>query len=242
MFCTNCGTKIEEQAKFCTNCGNTIEIGANHKKRGKAEIFLTCCILISVVFIIAMICVAFGGNSIYDCGLEIIDIIDKSINAEKYIQYRSESPEIWNYISELRKDDFSSPACVYAITISDQQNPSSFETLDRDVAAQLEKIQYNTIEENILYKSDFTPLIAAYTCNAEKAFKSNNLVESVMYLYTFNDAHPILVSFFKEDNRIALARGILIPDTKLNSMTKRDIAAYIFDASGYTVDVSVVSD
>lgn len=32
MFCTNCGTRIEEEAKFCTNCGTKNEINYQSAK------------------------------------------------------------------------------------------------------------------------------------------------------------------------------------------------------------------
>ena len=181
-------------------------------------------VLLSAIMLLSLC--ACGGKtspktaekSLYKHGLDVIAVMAEMTQLESYVETYTGSGEIKEIIQTIGEEDYTEPKAVYAITASPEQI-AAYAGLDllSDASNELQKTMENKFIMALISQvngmAGAMNLAAASVCSSGKTFVSNEISESVIYLYTFDDARPISVAFTcGEDNTVSASGMFLMYD------------------------------
>lgn len=186
------------------------------------------------------------AKSLYEHGLEIISEMDEKAESKEFIDLYSIKGEDTDMIMSAGKANYATPTEVYKITVSDElifkfggksDNADSLsDTMKKFLKAKANVSlisQINTMEKT-------TAFAAAAICATEKIFVSDELKENAIYLYTYENATPVAISFTKWDDNAVQAIGYFIFNEKFPTDTEQSIENFfteIYPNNYITVDV-----
>lgn len=181
------------------------------------------------------------GKSLYDQGLEVVQLMAEMARSEDYVALYSGSSDVQAILERAGQGDFTAPQAVYRLTVP----TSAFlalagEETDLDLSGDLTPAVQKTVEDRLQpalaaqfnAQAGTTALAAASICAAEKLFVSSELKENTLYLYTFEDAVPAAVSFTAGEDGAVSASGVLI----LNDAFSKDRLTQYAAGLGVTVE------
>ncbi len=171
----------------------------------------------------------------YEQGLELIDLITEIAASEAYLKAVVNSAEIMNQAAAFAAGDRTTPLAVYAITWNS-------ETITNTLIKEIGQSEWGRMSEALrmrmisMAKSSFISQVnsqsgqyavaAATLCTASSSFVNDALKEDVVYLYTYQNAAPVAVTFIVgEDNRIG-ASAIFIANDKLDCTSAETVQAF----------------
>lgn len=152
-----------------------------------------------------------SDKSIYEQGLTLIPFMEEMAESESYLTLHSGGLDLQEVVSRVSNGDYTEPKAVYQIKFSD--NVIEDENINR---------LSNTLKEFVTSKLQLTVttqinaaggqnmMVAGTICTAEKFFVNNNLTEDITYLYTYEDAVPVMVTFIVGEDGAVLASGRFI--------------------------------
>lgn len=181
------------------------------------------------------------GKSLYDHGLEVVNLMAEMARSETYLSLLSPSPEAAALLTDAGQGSFSTPKAVYRITV-----PISASTafIAADAGVDLDGLSptlRTTVENRLLpalltqinAQAGSTVLMASSICTAQTFFVSDELTENVIYLYTFDGAVPAGVTFIAGEDGAVSASGMLLLNSRFDF--SQDFLEYV-DALGITVE------
>ncbi len=208
--------------------------------------------ILSLFFVIIFTCVSFvgcnntdGSKTLYRHGLDVISLMHEMSRSEEYLEcLAAPDDDVKNIISQISSGDYTKPQKVYKITFSDGILSQVFESeninadgLSLTLKEYLELKMRSAYASNLNARSGSNYLVATSLCAAEKTFLCNELDETVVYLYTFKNAKPAMVSFVPGEDGAVLATGYFILIDYLSTNTQEDVEKLFF---GVDVDVEVL--
>ena len=178
------------------------------KRRYNMKISVKRVFAISLVFCMILVS-GCGANkvSLYDKGLESISMIKEMASNEEYIMALTGSPEIKVVAEKLASKDLSEPKAVYEITFDENvilsmlgiENTDSF---SNDLKEDLIKRSYMAVSSQLNAMGGVAVLATSNMLTTSKSFNMKGFNGNRIYLYTFKDAYPIMVSFTSEGDDI----------------------------------------
>ena len=181
-------------------------------------------VLLSAIMLLSLC--ACGGEtgtkteekSLYEHGLDVIAVMSEMTQLESYVETYTGSGEIKEIVQMIGKEDHTTPKAVYAITASAEQI-AAYAGVDAlsDASDELQKTMENKFIVALISQvngmAGAMNLAAASVCTSGKTFVSDEISESVIYLYTFDDARPISVTFTcGEDNTVSASGMFMMND------------------------------
>lgn len=171
-----------------------------------------------------------SSTSLVDAGKTVINLMSEMINSEEYQQMLT--PSVSSYddvISKLRNIDYDTPSAIYEINI---QTDYIFDTLGLDEQA-LSTTLWEYINDSAhvslatQINAQVGPEAVAISSifSAQLCFVNNEVVENTLYLYTYDHAYPIAVSFVIGEDGAVRAIGYFIINDSLNSAQIENIRA-----------------
>lgn len=149
-------------------------------------------------------------KSLYEQGMELISLMAEMTRSESYRALYTASPEIQEILSSAGQGDYSSPAAVYQITLSEEQ------LLELTGAGDVENLplkNYVISRANTILFSQVNAeggaqvLAASSICAAGKTFVSKAFSGNTVYLYVFENGTPVAVSFLGGEDHTVSASG-----------------------------------
>ena len=203
-------------------------------KRGKS--------IIALMLAAAMTLCACGADtgagqsekSLYDHGLELAVLLDEMVGNETYMQLHTASDEITAITEPLAGQDHGTPAAVYQISATEEGNQMRLQLAEMaDLDALPEKLRniveqkmYGALATQINALAGAATLAATSVCTAGKTFVNSEITGPVSYLYTYEDAVPVLVSFSTgEDSTVSASAAFLLYE-ELPSGGLEELAAF----------------
>ena len=204
-------------------------------------------VAIALVFAIGLSACGTGGGdsdttSLYSEGLEIVQLMSEMVQSEAYINIITGDRAIKSIIQDLADGDYSTPKAVYAISIPDEALAAMAEldTLD-NASDSLRNFVLKRVLGGLMTQlnamSGVENLAATSLCTASKTFVNENADDNVIYLYTFDDAVPIAVTFTVGDNKSVSANGIFLNSDKFNCNSADEVKASFND---FAVEVTEI--
>lgn len=182
------------------------------------------------------------AKSLYEQGLEIVQLLSEMTQTEGYADVYTGNSEVKAVIQSISTGDYSSPKAVYAISAADDDLAAMVE-LNRlgNVSDELKNFLLRRARSALMTQinsmSGVENLAASSVCTAGKSFVNENAAEDVIYLYTYENARPIAVTFTIGENHSVSASGMFVMYDGFTCGSAAEIESFFSDIS---VDVSEV--
>lgn len=159
-----------------------------------------------------------GGEtkSLYSQGLELVGMMSELTKSEDYVNVYTPNEDIKNIIAEIGNNDYSvAPKAVYSISISEDDLAALSElnginNLSDELKDVLSRKTLGAVITQINGMSGVDNLAAASLCTVGKTFVNENVTEDTIYLYTYENALPVAVTFAVGDNFSVSANGVFV--------------------------------
>lgn len=173
-------------------------------------------------------------KSLYAQGLEIVQLMSEMTRTEEYVDIHTGDSEIKTIISDISTGDYSSPKAVYAISISDE-NLAAMAELDslENASEELKTFLMNRVLGSLMTQingmSGVEKLAASSVCTVGKTFVNENATDNVIYLYTYENALPVAVTFTVGEDQAVSASGVFVLYDEFTCGSADEIKAFFID-------------
>ncbi len=189
-----------------------------------------------------------SDKSLYEHGLDLISLLKEMAGSEAYIGiYIGGDEEISTIVANAAKGDYTKPKAVYQIMISEDKLLKLLDITDTDMEGLSDTLKeyikqrlQNSIT-SLINSSGGTNMIAASSiCTAGKTFVSaaDEHIGNVIYLYTYENAIPVIVTFVEGENGAVSASGSLIFNEDFMTDTEQKVEQFFADFADFA-DIGV---
>lgn len=211
---------------------------------------LSKCLALIVILVMSFSLSACGqktdaaSTSLYAQGLEIVQILSEMTRNEDYVDLYTGDPEIHSIGQTLGAGEYVSPKAVYAISIprdalADMAALSDPETVSEPLQNFLMQRTFASLMTQINGMSGVKNLAAASIFTASKSFVSADAPGDVIYIYTYENAAPIAVTFTVGEEQTVSAVGVFLMYDGFHCESAEKIESF-FSENAIPVDVSEV--
>lgn len=185
-----------------------------------------------------------SSQSLYEQGLEVVSLMDEMVRSDEYVSTFTDSDDIVEKIQSIRDGEFSTPKAVYAISVSQDRLMYREEIGDLEgMSEELKGVLYDRIFESLITQMNgmggVVSLAASSVCTVEKAFVNRDVTDNVIYLYTYENAAPVAVTFVVGEDGAVSASGWFILYEEFACDSAEEIEASF---GAFTVEVSEVTE
>ncbi len=178
-------------------------------------------------------------KSLYTRGLEIVSMLDELAGSEDYLGVYTASPEILEILNGVAEGDYTSPKAVYEIAIPAEMilalsEADAFPELSDELRTNLLNRTQGTVPATVNARSGVNTLAATSVCTVGKTFVNSSVTGSTMYLYTFENATPVMVTFTPGDDHTVSASGTFLITDAIDT-TSAETVGIFFEEYGPTV-------
>lgn len=189
-------------------------------KKSIRNIIIVLLIVIALIMVLSLS--AFNSiksnvetKSLYAQGLEVVQIMSEMTQTEEYVDIHTGNSEVKTVIQNISTGDYSSPKAVYAISITDDNLAAMAELNSLDSASEelktfLMQRVLGSLMTQINGMSGVENLAASSVCTVCKTFVNENATEDVIYLYTYENALPVAVTFTIGEDQAVSASGVFV--------------------------------
>lgn len=189
-------------------------------KKSTRNIIIGLLIVIALIMVLSLsACSSNKSNSetksLYAQGLEVVQIMSEMTQTEEYVDIHTGNSEIKTVIQNISTGDYSSPKAVYAISITDDNLAAMAELNSLDSASEelktfLMQRVLGSLMTQINGMSGVENLAASSVCTVGKTFVNENATEDIIYLYTYENALPVAVTFTIGEDQAVSASGVFV--------------------------------
>ena len=181
-------------------------------------------------------------QSLYAQGLEVVQLMSEMTRAGEYIDTYTGDSTIKNIIQNIGVGEYSVPKSVYAISIPDENlvamaELSELDNSSKDLKTFLMQKVLGSLMLQINGMAGVENLAASSVCTVGKTFVDENATDDVIYLYTYENALPVAVTFTIGENHAVSATGVFIMYDGFTCGSADEIKSFFSDIS---VNVSEV--
>ena len=207
------------------------------------------CAVIILALAMALSFSACGSNkdhaetkSLYAQGLEVVQLMAEMTNTEAYIDIHTGDSAIKDIIQSISNGDYSAPKAVYAISITDENLTAMAELGNLDNASEeLKSVLMQRVLGSLIPQingmSGVENLAASSVCTVGKTFVDENATENAIYLYTYENATPVAVTFTVGEDQAVSASGVFVMYDGFTCGSAYEIKSFFSDI---TVEVKEV--
>ena len=154
-------------------------------------------------------------KSLYAQGLEVVKLMDEMIQTEEYVDLHTGSSEIKTIIQNIGSGNYTTPKAVYSISIT-EENLIALSEVDslNNASEELKDFLLQRVLETLMTQingmSGVENLAASSVCTVGKTFVNENVNSDVIYLYTYEGAKPVAVTFTVGEDKAVTATGVFV--------------------------------
>lgn len=186
-------------------------------------------------------------KSLYEQGLEIVQLMTEMT---QYADVYTWSSEVLSVTQNIGNGDYTAPKAVYEISVSDENVAAMAElmTLGLGLDRASEGLKscfmqsvFSSFIARINAKGGADNLAAASICTIGKMFVNENVNENVMYLYTYENAVPAVVTFLVGEDHAISASGEFVMYNEFTCGSADEVKSFFQDTfPGILVEVTEV--
>jgi len=174
-------------------------------------------------------------------GMQIVSMLEEIAESEEYLSIYSADPELLNIIATFAEGDHSDPKTIYRLTLSEENVKSLCGTdVLTSLSPKLQDFLEGRVQASIINianaRGGSTALAATSICTVGRTFVSDEISSDTIYLYTFEDAVPVAVSFTVGESSTVTATGTFLIAEELNTDSPESIREF-FSELDLTVEV-----
>ena len=170
--------------------------------------------------------------------LDIMKLMVEMSQEEDYIRAFYNEPAVIMTLESIGECDYTAVKNVYAVTVDADEvfaelQLGSIGNISDTLRSVAENKVLTAMVANVNARADLMLMACANICTVDKTFITDEITESVCYLYTFEEAPSISITFLCGEDHIVTARGIfmLVDDISCDSI--ENVEAY-FGGVGVT--------
>lgn len=196
------------------------------------------CVALVLVMILSMSACgnkeAAAEAALYQQGLDVISMVVEATRSEVILEEMVGTvvnPEI---MREIGLGDFSTPKAVYSISITEEAllkgvEVESLDGVSEELKDALLRRVYGTFVAQVNGFGGVEKMSVATTCSFSKNFVEKNATENTIYIYTYENAVPIMVLFVVGEEGAVCATGSPILYEGFTTNSAEEIAAFFED-------------
>ena len=173
---------------------------------------------------------------LYSNGLEMVQTLDAMAESSEYVQLFSTNEEIAGEIANMGQPDYSSPQAVYRV---DNIQFSTGEAIPEELAGELDAKMLMAIPSQINSQLGVSTLAATSVITATSAFQCEELTESCMLVFAYNNNYTPVVTFVPGDEGAVLANGSLVATGALLDVSSPEAVREMLMTNGGIADCTV---
>ena len=156
-----------------------------------------------------------SDKSLYEQGLGVISLMAEAAQAEEYVGAYTGNPEIMEIIQNVGAGDYTTPKAVYSLSVSDEVllsmlGQENLNGISAELKDNLLSRSFGSLITQINGYAGVNNLAASSVLTLGKSFVDSTLAEDVIYIYIFENALPVAVSFTVGENGSVSAGGNFI--------------------------------
>jgi hypothetical protein len=176
-------------------------------------------------------------------GMQIVSMLEEIAESEEYLSIYSSDKELLNIIASFAEGDHSDPKTIYRLTLSEESVKSLCGTdVLTSLSPKLQDFLEGRVQASVINianaRGGSTALAATSICTAGRTFASDEITADTIYLYTFENAVPVAVSFTVGEGNTVSASGTFLIAEELNTGSPESIKEFF---SEIDLSVEVVS-
>lgn len=212
-----------------------------------------------MIFLFAMLFLSSCGNaspeepvvppvkekSLYQQGLELIATMDEFAGNEDYLQIYFRDEAVLEVIRSVAEQPHTDVETVYQITLPEEtllalMQTDTMPTLSEDMRARME-YQFHQRLLTLTYNGlDATKSAVGTACTANRTFVNDTLDGTTVYLYVYENAVPVGITFQSGEDNTVYASGMFIMNDAIQEYLDSPQAVREYFVGEYPLDVSVV--
>lgn len=183
------------------------------------------------------------SSALYQEGLSTVSVMEEMAENEDWVTLFSSNQNLASILSAVGDGDYSRPKAVYQIRLSDETvshltRNADLEAFSDTLQAYLRATVQSSIAAQINAKGGADALAAASACTASRTFFCDDLHENLLYLYTYENAAPAMISFLVGEDGAVSAMGLFILYDGFPTGSAAEIQQFL---SSLNVEVTEVS-
>lgn len=156
-----------------------------------------------------------SGKTLYEQGFDVASLMVEATRTEKYVEIYSSSSELGKIIKEIGEGDYETLEAVYAITIDDEKfreilEVDNYNEISERLQAALRNRMFGSLITQINGMGGTEELAVSSICTHGKTFVDDSITDNTIYLYVYEDALPIAVTFTVGEGGAVSASGTFI--------------------------------
>ncbi len=176
-------------------------------------------------------------------GMQIVSMLEEIAESDDYLSIYSSDSDMMSIVHSFAEGDHSDPKAIYRLTLSEESVKSLCGTdILTSLSPELQAFLESRVQASIINianaRGGSTALAATSICTAGKTFVSDEITADTIYLYTFENAVPVAVSFTVGEANTVSASGTFLIAEELNTDSPETIREFF---SEIDLSVEVVS-
>ncbi len=185
-------------------------------------------------------------NSLYQKGLDVVALMDEMVKNEDYVKLYTANTAISEIVNSLSEMDYQSPKNVYKLNIAAESILSAMmdmsggmlsEGMSDELSRAVEQKVIGTVTTQIIAMSGAENLAASTVCTANQLFINHTMTEDVIYIYMYENAVPVAVTFIRGDEGIVSATGHFLLNEEMKSDSEESITQFFEELGAKLVPV-----
>lgn len=208
-------------------------------------------VLLTLIMLVSMSACGNGskgsGKTLYEQGLDVASLMVEATRTEKYVEIYSSSSELGKMIKEIGEGDYETLEAVYAITIDDEKfrgilEVDNYNEISERLQAALRNRMFGSLITQINGMGGTEELAVSSICTHGKTFVDDSITDNTIYLYVYEDALPIAVTFTVGEDGAVSASGtfIMYDGFSCGSVEEVEESFRAFDVEVSEIDYSSV--
>lgn len=179
--------------------------------------------------------------SLYDRGLEVVQVLAEMAQSEEWVDGLTGDSEISSIVQEAA-GDYAAPKAVYSLSVTDEELErlaaiNELEGASEEIKAFLMQRMLVSLITRTNSLDGPKNLAAASICTYARTFVDEGAEGDVIYLYAYEDAAPVAVTFTLGEDHTVTASGAFVLCDDFSCGSAGEIADF-FDY--VTVDVAQI--
>lgn len=184
------------------------------------------------------------SSALYQEGLSTVSVMEEMAENEDWVTLFSSNQNLASILSAVGDGDYSRPKAVYQIRLSDETvshltRNADLEAFSDTLQAYLRATVQSSIAAQINAKGGADALAAASACTASRIFFCDDLHENLLYLYTYENAAPAMISFLVGEDGAVSATGLFILYDGFPTGSAAEIQQFLSSLNVEVTEVSV---
>ena len=210
-------------------------------------IFIGLASLVALVLVLSFsACGNTEGNaetrSLYAQGLEVVQLMSEMTQAEEYTELHTGNGEIKEIVKQLGTAEYSVPKAVYAISVTEETLAgmagfSNMAGASEELKDFLMQRTLSALMTQVTAMDGVENLAAASVCTVGKTFINENADDNIIYLYTYDNAVPVAVTFIVGEDQTVSANGVFVLYDGFSCASADEIKSFFGDISVEVTEV-----